>query len=238
MTKFDVIGFAKKNNKSTHQIHRNSEQTIQNKTVIKNEINKDILSVIEKMKTKMNYSFTIEEFQKTALNFNNISHMIFADEKELIARCENAEIVDFISISRDFITLLLQERFKNDSIFKNTTEMLEYWQLRIASLKYETFIVLFIDSQDKLISHHESSNGFTKKVLIDFKEIITKAIKISTSSIILLHNHPSGNVTPSKSDIEITHKIIELMSSIEIDVYDHIVISQTDSFSFKKNYLI
>ncbi len=70
------------------------------------------------------------------------------------------------------------------------------------------------------------------------REIIKRALFHEAGAIILVHNHPSGNTKPSKSDIELTKKIVEACSGVSISVHDHVIVSSSECFSFKSNMLL
>ena len=96
----------------------------------------------------------------------------------------------------------------------------------------EKFIALYLDTKNKLISYETIFIGTVSSSTIHPREIFKQAIKYSASSIIIVHNHPSGNSTPSKSDIEITKKIISIGEIMSIPVIDHLIIGYNNYYSF------
>ena len=104
--------------------------------------------------------------------------------------------------------------------------------------KKEHFKLLSLNSRNKLISIDDISIGTLNASLAHPREIFLAAIKHSAASIILVHNHPSGDPTPSKDDIEITKRIVEAGKILGIEVLDHIIITKTKVFSFKDKRLI
>jgi len=104
--------------------------------------------------------------------------------------------------------------------------------------KREHFKLLSLNSRNRLINIDDISIGTLNASLVHPREVFLAAIKNSAASIILVHNHPSGDPTPSKDDIEITKRIIEAGKIMGIDVLDHIIISKSKVFSFKEKGLI
>ncbi len=96
----------------------------------------------------------------------------------------------------------------------------------------EHFMVVFLTSSNKLIKTEVLSVGTIDRAVIFPREIIKKVLQHNAAAVILSHNHPSGNLTPSKADINITQKIQTALSSIDARLLDHIIITKTDYSSF------
>lgn len=107
----------------------------------------------------------------------------------------------------------------------------------IGDINYEEFWVLFLNRGNKIIDKEKISQGGITGTVIDIKIILKKAIEKYSNSLILCHNHPSGNKMPSQSDKDITNKIKNAAKTLDIEVFDHIIITQTDYFSFADNNL-
>ena len=99
----------------------------------------------------------------------------------------------------------------------------------------EKFIALFLDTKNKLITKEEIFKGTVSQAMIHPREIFKLAVKHSASSIIIVHNHPSGNSMPSKADIDLTDKLKESGKILGIPVIDHIVIGYNNYYSFYDN---
>lgn len=96
----------------------------------------------------------------------------------------------------------------------------------------EVFIVLFLNRANKINGHHVISVGGITGTVADPRIILKKALEENAVSIILSHNHPSGNVKPSNADLELTHKIKEAAAFLDIRVLDHIIVSNESYYSF------
>ncbi|MCT4562811.1 MAG: DNA repair protein RadC [Maledivibacter sp.] len=105
-------------------------------------------------------------------------------------------------------------------------------------LEKEHFKVIFLNTKNEIIAYETISIGSLNASIVHPREVFNRAIKKSSASIILLHNHPSGNPEPSKEDINITKRLIKAGEIIGIDVLDHIIIGDGNYFSLKENSLI
>lgn len=110
--------------------------------------------------------------------------------------------------------------------------------LLLKELKHEAFYVLFLDKKYQLIEEQLIAKGENDFVLVSAKDIARRALMLHASSIVLAHNHPSGELKPSNFDIKTTNEIIEVLKKLQIQVLDHLIISTSGSFSFRQNMLI
>ncbi len=118
--------------------------------------------------------------------------------------------------------------------------MAEYYGLYLRDAKKEFFSIILLDVKNKPIHNIEISKGSINVSIVDPKEIIKEATLRSASSVILVHNHPSGDAEPSAEDIKVTHAVINACNLVGIKVLDHIIIgrNQDDYYSFAQNGLI
>lgn len=104
--------------------------------------------------------------------------------------------------------------------------------------KQEHFISISLDGGNKIISTRIVAMGTTNKMVVHPREVFFESIKEMASSIIVCHNHPSGNTNPSEEDILLTNRLYEASELLGIRFLDHIIISTTNYFSFNENRLI
>ena len=116
--------------------------------------------------------------------------------------------------------------------------VLEYVKLRLQHRDTEFFHVLFLDRKNGLMADEEMGKGTVDHAPVYPREIAKRALELSASSIILVHNHPSGDPTPSRADISMTREIIDVMDSLEITVHDHLIVGRQGITSMKAAGLI
>jgi DNA repair protein RadC len=108
----------------------------------------------------------------------------------------------------------------------------------LAELKYEEFWVLYLTSGGKVIDRTKVSQGGVSGTVVDYRLIVKRAIELLATSIILIHNHPSGIAEPSGDDISITGMVTSAAALFDINVIDHVIISRGGSFSFAEKGLM
>lgn len=115
--------------------------------------------------------------------------------------------------------------------------LLEHWDLNTINL-IEHFYVLLLSRSNKLLGIYEVSKGGFAGTVVDPKIIFIAALKGCASSLILAHNHPSGNLKPSQSDISITKRLIEAGHILDLPVVDHLIVAEDGFLSFAEEGLI
>ena len=134
---------------------------------------------------------------------------------------------------------LLERQLKVTSYkFTKPSHEINYLKLSLATKEREQFDVLYLNNQNQLIANETVFMGTIDKVEIHPWEIARQALNYNAAALILAHNHPSGVLTPSDADKYITQEIINLVSLLDIRVFDHIVIVGKDDFSFAEHGLI
>ena len=121
---------------------------------------------------------------------------------------------------------------------KNPWDVYKYYMGSLRYLKREVFKVVLLNTKNEIICDVDVSIGTLNSSLVHPREVFRQAIKRSSNKIILIHNHPSGSVEPSKEDKNITTRLIKCGEIIGIEVIDHIIIGDGVYYSFKENMII
>ena len=121
---------------------------------------------------------------------------------------------------------------------KCSKDVADIFQPILADLLHEEFWILFLNRSNKVINRMKLSQGGISGTVTDVRLAMKKAIECLASGIIVCHNHPSGNLNPSESDSKITQKIKEAGNLLDIQLLDHLIISDKDYYSFADNGLI
>ncbi|MDP2698383.1 DNA repair protein RadC [Thalassospira sp.] len=133
---------------------------------------------------------------------------------------------------------LSRERAMELPVLASWEQLIDYCRVRLGHRKTEELHLLFLDRKNRLIADECHQTGTVDHTPVYPREVIKRALDLHASAIILVHNHPSGDATPSRGDIEMTRKIIEAAKAMEILIHDHIIISQAGYNSFKSLGLI
>jgi DNA repair protein RadC len=117
-------------------------------------------------------------------------------------------------------------------------DVADIFQPLLADLQYEEFWILFLNRSNKVINRMKLSQGGISGTVTDVRLVMKKAVECLASGIIVCHNHPSGNLNPSESDSKITQKIKDAGNLMDIQMLDHLIISEKDYYSFADNGLL
>jgi len=117
-------------------------------------------------------------------------------------------------------------------------QLLDYCTISMGRLPSEQFRLLFLDRKNTLIADELQSQGTVDHTPLYPREVVKRALELNASAIIMVHNHPSGDPTPSKADIEMTRQVMKALSGVGIVVHDHLVIGRKGHVSFKSQGLI
>jgi DNA repair protein RadC len=117
-------------------------------------------------------------------------------------------------------------------IFNTSSDIAQFLQFRLRDYRYEVFAVFFLNNSNKLNHFEIISEGGITGTVADPRIILRRALEEDAVKIILCHNHPSGNLRPSKADENLTRKIKEAASYLDIKVLDHIIVGESGYYSF------
>ena len=123
-------------------------------------------------------------------------------------------------------------------VISSWAALLSYCKVRLQHEAKEQFRVLFLDAKNQLLSDDLMGEGTVDHAPVYPREIAARALKHAASSVILVHNHPSGDPTPSRADIEMTRVIIDALKPLDIRVHDHVVVGRKGHASFRSLGLI
>lgn len=123
---------------------------------------------------------------------------------------------------------------KEKTPVKTARDIYEYARPLLAEKEKEHILVLYLDAKNRINKHETISIGTLNSALIHPREIFKTAIKENTNALIVAHNHPSGDPTPSKDDREITKEWHEAGELLEIEMLDHVIIGKDNYYSFKE----
>lgn len=128
---------------------------------------------------------------------------------------------------------LSQARVLKRPVISSWDALLSYCRAAMADEKTELFRILFLDKKNILIADEVQQRGTVDHTPVYPREVVKRALELGASAIILVHNHPSGDPTPSRADVDMTNQIVKAASALNIRVHDHLVIGHDKHASFK-----
>lgn len=133
---------------------------------------------------------------------------------------------------------LAKGRIKNKKVLSSWSSVIDYCRSSMAFSDKEQFRVLFLDKRNQLIADEVQQKGTVDHTPVYPREVVKRALELSATAIVLVHNHPSGDPTPSRADIQMTKTIIDVARPLGIEVQDHIIVGKDGHASLKGLRLI
>ena len=153
--------------------------------------------------------------------------------------------IAFLKLIGDLPSIIYKDELKNKKLvdketlkISNKDILLKYLRNKIGYEEIEKFYVIYLSSSNEVIEFEENSTGTLDRSSVYPREIYKRVISLNAKSIILAHNHPSDNITPSKSDIELTNEIAKGLKNFGALLIEHIIITKNSYFSFLEEGLI
>ena len=123
-------------------------------------------------------------------------------------------------------------------VLSSWSSVLDYCRTAMAFAEKEQFRILFLDKRNQLIADELQQTGTVDHTPVYPREVIKRALELSATAVVLVHNHPSGDPTPSQADIQMTKAIIDIATPLGISVHDHIIVGKNGHASLKGMRLI
>lgn len=148
---------------------------------------------------------------------------------------QSAFVIKFVqAVSREF----LKEKSLEKPVCNSSREIYDYFYASMRDLKKEMIKLVYLDSQNRIIDIQDFAQGTVDSSVVYPREVMEGAIKCHAVSLVLVHNHPSGNPEPSESDRELTRNLVYTGSTMQIKILDHIIIGDNKYYSFAGEGLI
>ncbi|MDN8557667.1 RadC family protein [Citrobacter werkmanii] len=136
------------------------------------------------------------------------------------------------------LTLLDRHLRETGVAFTSTQAARDWLKLKMAGLEREVFMVLYLNQQNQLITHETLFAGSISSTEVHPREVVKRALYFNAAAVILAHNHPSGDTTPSQADKTITQRLVQALQLVDIRVPDHLIAGGTQILSFAEHGLL
>lgn len=200
-----------------------------------NLTNEELLSIILRTGYKDN---SVKELSNNILSsINSINDLNNISVKEL-SKLKGVGLVKAITLkaSIELGKRVSNVEINNEMILNNSVRIHNAFKSMFIGLKQEKLIAIYLDNKKRLISYKVITIGTLDETICHPRDIIYNAIKCNASSIIIIHNHPSGDIIPSNADIEMTNKLIESCKIVGIPLLDHLITNTQKYYSFYEEY--
>lgn len=178
-------------------------------------------------KSVIDISIELLKYLNTINNLQNITIEELLEFKG-IGKTKAIELLATIELGKRITN------YQNDKTFiKGTNDTYNYLKSKLSHLEQEHFVAIFLSPNNEIITDKIISIGTTTSTIANPKDVIKYALKYSAYAIIVAHNHPTGNVSPSKHDIDFTIDLEKACRIVDIILIDHVIIGKNNYFSFK-----
>lgn len=123
-------------------------------------------------------------------------------------------------------------------VIANMDSLIDYCRMTMGALQIEEFRLIFLNAKNRVIAEEVQQRGTINHVTIHPREVVNLALSKNAAAVIMAHNHPTGDVTPSKADIEVTKLVRDGLKTMDITLHDHVVIGKGNYFSFRDRGLL
>ena len=177
--------------------------------------------------------------QRLLFEFGDFNRVISASPQRLAkVQGVGTAVIQELKIVEAAAHRLSRAKMMHREVLSSWDALLDYCQTRMAHLEVEQFRVLYLDCKNVLIADEPQGQGTVDHVPVYPREIAKRALELNASALILVHNHPSGDPTPSASDIAMTKSVQRAGDALGITLHDHLVIGKSCHTSFRSQGLL
>lgn len=135
--------------------------------------------------------------------------------------------------------VLLEQHLREPGVAFTSTQATRDWlRLKMGTLEREEFVVLYLNNQNQLLAHETLFTGTISHIEVHPREVVKRALYFNAAAVILAHNHPSGETTPSQADKALTQRLTQVLQLVDIRVPDHLIVGGRQIYSFAEHGLL
>jgi DNA repair protein RadC len=171
--------------------------------------------------------------------FGSLAEVLSADADDLLSVPGLGEAgTAALKSVREAALRLLKAEVSERPLIGSWDALIDYCNATVAYGRVEEFHILFLNRKNELIKHERQQRGTVDHTPVYPREVVKRALELNASALILVHNHPSGDPTPSKADIAVTREIIKAATPLGVTVHDHVIIGRGRHVSLKDQGLL
>ena len=204
--------------------------------------NESSLQDYEILELVLFYVFPRRDVKKEAKDllakFGNLHDLLHADLETLKQKDLSERTICIIKLISEINIRNLKHTIVQQPVIDNWQTLQDYCREAMGHSYKEQLKILYLNGSNMLIADESQTHGTVNQIAIYTREVVKRALELTASSVIIVHNHPSGIAKPSKTDIAITKKLKKALEAVDIVIYDHLIVTKSDTFSFKENGII
>lgn len=199
--------------------------------------NKELLAILLRTGKQRESALTLAE--KLLARFGSLANIASASFEELVAvnGIGPAKAADILA-AFELAKRLAESRMEFQGVVNSPADAAQLVLRELSLADKEHFMIIMLNTKNRVIAKKTVSIGHLQASLVHPREMFKEAIKRSSAALILVHNHPSGDLTPSREDITTTERLREAGAVLGIDVLDHIIVGDNRYFSFREHGLL
>ena len=172
--------------------------------------------------------------------YGNLSGVLDASKTDLAKiKGVGAETAQFLTMLPEVFNVYRKSKNKNENkILKNVDDCVKFFRSNFETKRTEVFYAIGLNATGKIVKIYQSSNHDSSSVVVDIKHFIYNIISDNVASIVMFHTHPTGNVQPSRADIDATRELYDVCKLLNMDLVDHIIFNETEHFSLGSNGIL
>src|SRR5271168_2425864 len=171
-------------------------------------------------------------------HFGGFAEMMSGEPEALAQSGLNLAGIAAIKSVREAALRLMRAELQEQPVVNSWDKLIDYCNAQIAHNKVEEFHILFLDRKNVLLKHERQQRGTVDHTPVYTREVVKRALELGASAMILVHNHPSGDPTPSKADIAVTQDIKKAAAPLGVVLHDHVIIGRNRHTSLRDLGLI
>src|SRR5271169_998086 len=171
-------------------------------------------------------------------HFGGFAETMSAESEALGAAGLNLAGIAAVKAAREAALRLMRAELQQRPVVNSWDTLIDYCSAQVAHGKIEEFHILFLDRKNVLIKDERQQRGTIDHTPVYPREVVKRALELGASALILVHNHPSGDPTPSKADIAVTKDIVKAAAPLGVTVHDHLIIGRGHHSSLRDLGLI
>ena len=177
---------------------------------------------------------------KSLINrFGSFSRVLCAPQTELLAtKGLGVHSVSALKLVQEAALRMARAEVMDQPVLNNWDRLMDYLNAALSRERIEQFRILFLDPRNRLIADEAQARGTVNHTPVYPREVVKRALELHATAIILVHNHPSGDPTPSRTDIEMTKEVRQAAQTLGVVLHDHIIVGNGTWLSFRREGLL